>query len=100
MKNYINFLFSSFTTYFGIYFADINLSIPVLPPDVWELIKIVISGLFGLLTTIIINYLKKRWKIKDSEWAEIDSKVKDENQIKKKSTYPQTPPINYPNLED
>lgn len=62
MKSIFNFITGGLSTYCFIFLStDIN----SIPPDVWELIKLLLSGIFGILTTIILNYLKRKWDIDD-----------------------------------
>ena len=81
MNNYINFLLGSALTYIGLLASNSQNSINALPPEAWELFKIIVSGVFGILTTIVLNYFKKRWKINDDQ---INNKLrKEKNQTPK-----------------
>lgn len=78
MENIKNFFLSSILTYTGLYCSEV-----VLSPEILELLKIIVSGLFGLLSTWLIAWVQKKYKVSKEEAREILNKNK-ENILKKK----------------
>ena len=78
MENIKNFFLSSILTYTGLYCSEV-----VLSPEIIELLKIIISGIFGLLSTWLIAWIQKKYKVTKSEASDILEKNK-ENILKKK----------------
>lgn len=78
MENIKNFFLSSILTYIGLYCSEV-----VLSPEIIELLKIIISGIFGLLSTWLIAFIQKKYKVSKGEAREILNKNK-ENILKKK----------------
>lgn len=78
MEHLKNFFLSTFFTYTGLIASDV-----VLSPEIIELLKIIISGIFGLLSTWLIAWIQKKYKVSKEEAKEILNKNKD-NILRKK----------------
>jgi len=74
MINFRNFLLSSGFTYMGVLCTDVSLS-----PEIIELLKLIISGIFGLLSTLLINWIAR----KTGKTKKEIQKILKENEVKK-----------------